>query len=192
MRRLIWDSCSDARWMSNSRRVRESARQSPRPVGDAAYYLVWLLFLPAILGALGLESLLVPVQGMIDQFLSLLPLLAAAAILLIVGWFVARIIQRIVTGFLASVGVDRFAERVGIAKYMGSMTVSYLLGLIVFIVVLIPIVTAALDALNLRIAHGAADRDDHRGRQQHSDLFCGGGNSRRDLCRWGAGSSASR
>jgi hypothetical protein len=119
------------------------------PVGDAAYYLVWLLFLPAILGALGLQSLLVPVQSMIDQFLSFLPKLAAAAILLIVGWFVARIIQRIVTGFLASVGIDRFAERVGVAKYMGSMTVSYLLGLIVFIIVLIPIITAALDALNL-------------------------------------------
>lgn len=120
------------------------------PLGDAAYYLVWLLFLPAILGALGLQSLLVPVQGMIDQILSFLPLLAAAAIILVVGWFVARIVQRIVTGFLASVGVDRFAERVGIAKYMGGLTVSYLLGLIVFILILIPIITASLEALGLQ------------------------------------------
>jgi hypothetical protein len=120
------------------------------PLGDAAYYLIWLFFLPAILGALGLESLLVPVQSMIDQFLSFLPFLAAAAILLIVGWFVARIVQRIVTGFLASAGIDRFAERVGIAKYMGGVTLSGLLGLIVFIVILIPVITAALDALNLQ------------------------------------------
>lgn len=120
-----------------------------KPLGDAVYYLVWLLFLPAILGAVGLQGLLIPVQNMIDQFLSFLPQLAAAAILFIVGWFVARIVQRIVTGFLASVGVDAFAERVGVAKYMGGMTVSGLLGLIAFIVILIPVITAALQALGL-------------------------------------------
>lgn len=119
------------------------------PLGDAVYYLVWLVFLPAILGAVGLQGLLVPVQNMIDQFLRFLPYLAAAAILLIVGWFVARIVQRIVTGFLASAGLDAFAERVGVAKYMGGTTVSGLVGLLVFIVILIPVITAALDALNL-------------------------------------------
>lgn len=120
------------------------------PLGEAAYYLVWLFFLPAILGALGLESLLVPVMNMIDQFLAFLPFLAAGAILFVVGWFAARIVQRVVTGFLASTGIDAAAERVGIAKYMGGVTVSSLLGLFVFILVLIPVVTASLDALNLQ------------------------------------------
>lgn len=120
------------------------------PLGDAAYYLVWLFFLPGILGALGLESLLLPVQNMINDVLAYLPNLVAAGILLVVGWFVARIVQRIVEGFLASAGVDRLAERLGFAKYMGGLTVSRLLGLIVFIVILVPVVTAALDALQLR------------------------------------------
>ncbi len=120
------------------------------PLGDAAYYLVWLFFLPGILGALGLQSLLLPVMGMINQFMSFLPYLAAAAVMLIVGWFAARIVQRVVTGFLASAGVDGFADRIGVSKYMGGMTVSRLLGLISFVVVLIPVVTAALDALNLQ------------------------------------------
>ena len=120
-----------------------------KPLGDAVYYLVWLLFLPAILGAIGLQGLLMPVQNMLDQFLRFVPFLAAAAILLVVGWFVARIVQRIVTSFLASAGADEFAERIGIAKYMGRMTISALAGLIVFVLILIPVITAALDALNL-------------------------------------------
>jgi hypothetical protein len=120
------------------------------PLGDAAFYLVWLFFLPAILGALGLESLLIPVQNMIDQILAYLPKVLAAGIVFLVGWFVARIVQRIVEGFLASAGVDRFAERVGISKYMGGLTVSHLLGLLVFIVILIPVITASLDALQLQ------------------------------------------
>lgn len=119
------------------------------PLGDAAYYLVWLFFLPGILGALGLESLLAPVSNMVDQFMAFLPSLAAATIMLVVGWFAARILQRVVTGFLASAGLDSFADRIGISKYMGGKSVSGLLGLITFVVVLIPVVTAALDALKL-------------------------------------------
>lgn len=142
--------------VASSRRLDEKLSSSSgqdtslaSPLSEGAYYLVWLFFLPAILGALGLQSLLLPVMNMIDQFLAFLPFLAAAAILLLVGWFAARIIQRVVTGFLASTGIDDAAERVGIAKYMGGVTVSGLLGTFVFILVLIPVVTASLDALNL-------------------------------------------
>jgi hypothetical protein len=149
VRRLITGVAQRRQWDQRLEAGSGTTTSVGRPLGDAAYYLVWLLFLPAILGALGLQGVLVPLQVMMGQVLSFLPLLLAAAILFIVGWFVARIVQRIVTGFLASAGVDSFAERVGIARYMGGLTVSYLLGLFVFILILIPVVTASLDALNL-------------------------------------------
>jgi hypothetical protein len=149
VRRVIVAIAQRRAWDERLAESSGSTTSVGKPLGDAAYYLVWLLFLPAILGALRLEGLLVPVQVMIGRVLSFLPSLVAAAILLIVGWFVARIVERVVTGFLASAGVDRFAERVGIARYMGGVTLSHLLGLIVFILVLIPVITAALDALNL-------------------------------------------
>jgi hypothetical protein len=124
-------------------------RSIASPLGDAAYYLTWLFFIPGILEVLGLESMLIPVQNMINEFLAFLPYLAAAAGILVVGWFFARIVQRVVEGFLSSAGVDGVAERLGLAKYMGGQTISGLLGLVVFVLILIPVVTAALDALNL-------------------------------------------
>ena len=118
-------------------------------IGGAVYWLVFLLFLPAILGALGLQGLLEPVQGMVDQILGFLPNLFGAAIILAIGWFAARILQRIVTNLLAAVGADRFSEQVGVSKVLGKQTLSGLLGLIVYILVFIPVVVAALNALQL-------------------------------------------
>ena len=118
-------------------------------IGEAVYWLVWLLFLPAILGALGMQSLLVPLQAMFAQVMAFLPLLATAALVLLVGWFVAKIVRRIVTSFLVAIGTDAFSERVGLTKVMGTQTLSGVLGMFVFILVLIPVIMAALQALKL-------------------------------------------
>jgi hypothetical protein len=108
-----------------------------------------LLFLPAILGALQLEGLLDPVQGMVDEILAFLPNLFAAGLILVVGWFVARIVQQIVTNLLAAVGVDRLSEQVGIATALGKQKLSALVGLLLYVLILIPVLIAALDALQL-------------------------------------------
>ncbi|MCK4316783.1 MAG: hypothetical protein KAX24_13525, partial [Anaerolineae bacterium] len=70
-------------------------------LANAVYWLVLLLFLPAVLDALALQGLLEPVQGMINKILGFLPNIFAAGLILVIGWFVARIVQRIVTNLLA-------------------------------------------------------------------------------------------
>ena len=120
-----------------------------KALSDAVYWLIWLIFLPPILGALGLQSLVEPLTGMLDDIMGFLPNLFAAIILLVVGWFVARILQRIVTGFLSAIGADEFSDRIGLGKMLGKQNLSGLIGLIVFVLVLIPIIISALDALGL-------------------------------------------
>jgi len=118
-------------------------------LGNAVYWLVFLLFLPAVLSALELEGLLQPVQGMINQILGFLPNIFAAGLILAIGWFMARIVQQIVTNLLAAVGADRLSERVGLAPALGERRLSGLLGLVVYILILIPVLIAALNALAL-------------------------------------------
>lgn len=118
-------------------------------LGEAVYWLVFLLFLPAVLGALDLQGLLVPVQEMISKILGFLPSLFGAALILAIGWFIARIVQRIVTNLLAAVGADRLSERVGLAPVLGKQRLSGLLGLVVYVLVLVPVLTTALSALAL-------------------------------------------
>jgi hypothetical protein len=118
-------------------------------LGNAVYWLIFLLALPAVLSALELEGLLQPVQGMINQILGFLPNIFAAALILAVGWFIARIVQQIVTNLLAAIGTDRLSERVGLTPVLGKQQLSGLLGLVVYVLVLIPVLIAALNALAL-------------------------------------------
>jgi len=120
-----------------------------KSLGDALYWLIIFLFLPAILAALALEGLLMPVRDMTDQLLGFLPHLLAGGLILLIGWFVATLIRRIVTNLLAAVGVDGLSERVGLERVMGSMRLSGLIGLIVYVLVLIPVLVSALNALQL-------------------------------------------
>ena len=129
-----------------------------KSVAEAVYWLIFLLFLPAILGSLELGGLLAPVQGMLDKILGFLPNILTAGILLLIGWFVARLVQRIVTSLLAAVGLDRVSERVGLAPALGELQLSGILGMIVYIFILLPVVISALNALSLdAVAQPASD-----------------------------------
>ena len=123
-----------------------------KTIGDVAYWFIFLLFLPAILGALNLQGLLEPVQRMMDKFLGFLPNLIAAAVIGTVGWFVARVVKQIVTSLLAAAGADKVSDRVGIKP------LSKLVGLICYILVLIPVIIAALEALALEAVTSPASR----------------------------------
>jgi hypothetical protein len=118
-------------------------------LGDVAYWLVFLLFLPAVLDTLQLEGLLDPVRAMFGEIFGYLPNLLSAAAIFAIGWFVARLLQRIVTNLLAATGVDKLSDRLGFQKALGENRMSHLLGVVVHILIIIPVAIMALDALGL-------------------------------------------
>lgn len=118
-------------------------------LSDAVFYFVLLVFLPAILDVLQLDGILVPVQELVNEVLAFLPNLLLAAAILVVGWFVAKVIRSIVTNLAAAAGADRLSERVGLSQATGRTRLSHLVGLVVYILVLVPVIVAALDALQV-------------------------------------------
>src|SRR3546814_8077025 len=64
-----------------------------RTMGDVAYWLGLLLFLPAIVGTLHIDALTAPLSNMISGMLGMLPNLIAAAVIGVVGWIVARVVR---------------------------------------------------------------------------------------------------
>lgn len=117
--------------------------------GDVAFWLVIVLFLPAILAVLELDGLLNPVENMVTEILGFLPNLIGAAIILAVGWLLAKVVRRLVTSVSAGFGVDSLAERAGVSSALGENRLSTLLGLIAYALVLIPAFILALEALEL-------------------------------------------
>lgn len=118
-------------------------------LGDAAYWLVFLLFLPAVLGSLQLTGLLGPVQNVTSEILAYLPNIFAAVLIVTIGWLFARIIQRIVTNLSAALGVDKITDQAGLHSVLGQQKISDLLGLVVYILILLPVIVSGLGALEL-------------------------------------------
>ncbi len=116
---------------------------------EVVYWTVWLLFLPMILSTLGLTGLLEPVQALLNKALAFLPNVLAAGVALVVGWFIAHLVRRIVTNLLAAAGADRAGEQTGLSRAIGQASISGAVGTIVYVLILIPVVIAALNALQL-------------------------------------------
>ena len=126
-----------------------STEAGVRPVSESLgvvlYWLVILLFLPGVIGILGLEGLLAPAESMLEEILGLLPDIFAAVLIGLVGWFLARLLRDLTTNLLSATGLDRLGDKAGLKE----LRLSKVVGLVVYIVVLIPALVAALDTLNI-------------------------------------------
>ncbi|MBO0349865.1 mechanosensitive ion channel [Phormidium pseudopriestleyi FRX01] len=116
-------------------------------LGNALYWFIFLFFLPLILDALELNVL--PVQNLVNDFMSAVPKILMALIIGVVGWFMARIVRGIVTNLLAATGTDRLGAQLGLSRTPDGMSLSQLIGTIVYILILIPTAIAALNALEI-------------------------------------------
>ena len=129
---------------------RLSAEAGMRPISDSighvGYWVVLLLFLPMVLGALGLQGLLVPVQNLIDQLLAFLPRLFGAVVVVVVGYYVAKIARGIVANLLVATRVQSLARSVGLGE---GTDLPRLVGTIVFLAIFVPTLISALDALQI-------------------------------------------
>jgi Conserved TM helix len=135
--------------MSRRMAIGENQVLPSETLGNALYWFVFLFFLPAILGVLDLQGPLAPVQNLLNDILSALPNIFKAALIGIVGWFVARIVRELVTNLLAAAGTERLATKIGLNRAAPGQSLSGLLGTVVYLMVLIPTAVAALDALQI-------------------------------------------
>ncbi|WP_103125808.1 mechanosensitive ion channel [Nostoc cycadae] len=118
-------------------------------IASALYWFIFLLFLAPVLDTLGLRQALLPVQALITEILSILPNILAAILIAVLGWFLANIVRRIVTNLLATTGVDYLGSRFGLSSAMGAQSLSTIIGTIVYVLILIPVAIAALNALKI-------------------------------------------
>jgi hypothetical protein len=119
-------------------------------LGNALYWFIFLLFLPAVLNALQLNGTLEPVQDMLNEVLAMLPNILGAIIIGAVFWFIANIVKRIVSNLLAATGVDNIGRKMGFSGTAGTQSLSSIIGTVVFVLILIPGIISALEQLQIR------------------------------------------
>lgn len=119
-------------------------------IGDVAYWLILLIGVVAALNVLNLGGVAGPLNTMLNQFFAFIPNVIGAALIFFVGFIVATIAKRLVTAALQAAGADGWAQKAGLAKTSGVGTgISSALGTLVFVLVIIPVAIAALNALQI-------------------------------------------
>lgn len=126
-------------------------------LGDAVYYLIFLIFLPQILDALQMEGLS-PVRDMVGEILGFLPNVFGALAIFLIFYLVARIVQRLAANLLATIGFDKLPEILGLNKPKeDTPTASTLAGYIVLTVILFIGTVQAFNTLDLEIVSNLAN-----------------------------------
>ncbi|HID51306.1 MAG TPA: hypothetical protein EYP41_04610 [Anaerolineae bacterium] len=115
-------------------------------VASAIYWLIFLLFIPSVLQALGLSAIAEPFAGVFASIFAYIPNILATAVIAVVGWFIARILREIVTNLLRAVGTDTVGERAGMPE---DRSLSETLGTILYVAILVLVVISALEQLNI-------------------------------------------
>lgn len=128
----------------------EHSEKVLQSAGRIVFYLVLLLFIPGVLGALQISAVSGPMSNMLSQFLEFLPKLFGAAFILLIGWLVAKIVREILTKFLLNIGVEKLSERFGLSKIFSKTSISAVIGTVAFILILIPTIIAALETLDIK------------------------------------------
>lgn len=129
-------------------------------LGNLGYLLTLLLFLPGVLDNLGLTSVTAPIVGMMNNVFNYIPNLIGAAIIGALGFFIAKLVKELSTAFFHKVDLDNLPNRLGFknantmspeATNTSSLKISDMLGNIIYVLILIPVIIAALNALNISV-----------------------------------------
>lgn len=122
--------------------------------GQFAYFLVIVFFLPAILSALGVSSVVDPISNMFAKFFGFLPNAVAAGLILFVGVFLCKFVKNLVSSLLVKLPFEKwmsklFDQDVDQAK-VNEIKIADVLSSIVYVLLFIPILTLALETLGIK------------------------------------------
>lgn len=109
------------------------------------YYVLLLVVFLIVLDILGVEGGLDPLRNMVDRALVMFPNFLAALLIGVLGYILAKMLATAVEALAG--GFDSAVKRIGVSE---EFKLSRLLGQLVFIVVFIPLLIAALDTLRIQ------------------------------------------
>lgn len=121
-----------------------------KSLGSAVFWFIVLLFIAPVLITLGLDETLTPLNSMLETVVLYLPHIAGAAIIIVIGFIIATVARRAVTSLLSAAPIDHAARQAEIGDLIKGTEIARASGLIVYVLILIPIFIAGLEALAIK------------------------------------------
>lgn len=97
-----------------------------------------------------------PVKAMFVRIWSYIPAIAGAILILVAGWLIAKVIEAVVVRVLKAIRLDVASDKANISNVLAQgeikMSLSELIGAVIYWIVILVVISTALNALNLTIA----------------------------------------
>lgn len=120
-----------------------------KQLGQLGYWLILLVGLIAALDALGLQTIVQPLDSLLEEVTGFIPNLIGAAVFFFIGFILATLARRVTETGLNAARVDSWLESAGLAKMTGASGLARTAGALVFVVIIIPVTIAALQTLGI-------------------------------------------
>ena len=101
-------------------------------------------------------TIMQPVEAMWTRVMGFLPTLVSVILILIIGWLLAALVQKVITRFLKLARLDTVSEKIGIANILTkgdiNYTLSEIIGVLIYWLLMLVVALAAVNALQLTVA----------------------------------------
>ncbi|MEO0441945.1 MAG: mechanosensitive ion channel [Pseudomonadota bacterium] len=125
-------------------------------LGRIVSLLIWLFGWIAILTVFELDAVTQPLQQLLDTVMGFIPNIVGAGIIFFIGSIVAKIVKDLVVTFMQTINLDKWANRAGAEQVTGNSAISNTIGTIVYVLIIVPVSIAALQALQISAISGPA------------------------------------
>jgi len=118
------------------------------------------IFVPILIVAiqkLGMEAISEPATAMLHKFVSAIPNIIAAGIIIGVFYLVAKFIQPALRDLLVNLKFDEIPERMGM-KFLGNRSLSNIISNVVFFFIMLAGLTSGLEKLEMNVLIDAMDK----------------------------------
>ena len=97
-----------------------------------------------------------PVKAMLIKIWGYIPAIAGAIVILIVGWLIAKLVEAVIIRVLKAIRLDTASDKVGVSNILAHgeirLSLSELIGAIIYWIVILVVIATALGTLNLTVA----------------------------------------
>ena len=119
-------------------------------IGKFTYLFVFLLFIPGIFGSLGVGTIANPISSFLNVVWGYLPNIVAAIVILIAGTMIAKLVRELLVPLFRKLKIDELQQKAGI-EVKEDAKLSSTLAYVVYVLIFIPVIVAALQALRISV-----------------------------------------
>ena len=117
-------------------------------LGEVGYWLILLVGVVTALYVLNLGQAAGPLNTLLTTTFAYIPNVVGAGLIFFIGYIVATLARRVVTTALQAANLDRWFTKMGLPA-ISQAGLANVLGTLVFVLIIIPVAVAALEALNI-------------------------------------------